>query len=331
MKLNFLLTLIVVAGCNNSPVDDANTNESSSKESNHHSLSERAAANADATRDYWYAMRELVQREMATLPRKKPETLEEFASSLELHRESLHRVAKFGGSFSVNGVDSEVVRYMGKNLKLSTQLINDIEQVELILSLSNQQSVDANKWHAWAEYLAEGITFKTDAIDSAIDEAKKLERQFIEATTTLNKRKAESHGLIDDELQVRNSMNSKYGINLESFFSLSNKEISANNVEWRGSCTQPNMKPYPMIMQIAVGHDNEISGTINWPTLNNSTTRFSGTIDGTKVRFVETELLSGSEIGIPCVYDGDLLGDTIAGTCIYQDIQGAFSVTAVKR
>ena len=109
------------------------------------------------------------------------------------------------------------------------------------------------------------------------------------------------------------------------------KQESGAAMEWRGSCAQPNMEPYPMIMQMTIGQDNKISGTVNWPTLNNSTTRFTGTIDGTTVRFVETQLLSGSGIGIPCVYEGDLLGNTIAGTCVYADQQASFSVTAVKQ
>jgi len=98
---------------------------------------------------------------------------------------------------------------------------------------------------------------------------------------------------------------------------------------WRGTGAQPDMAPYPMVMSITQ-KGNEITGTINWPTLRNSTTRFIGTINGSKVRFVETELISGSGIGIPCVYEGELLGNTIAGTCVYADQKATFSVSLSK-
>ncbi|MBM4070261.1 MAG: hypothetical protein FJ271_15095 [Planctomycetes bacterium] len=109
--------------------------------------------------------------------------------------------------------------------------------------------------------------------------------------------------------------------------------LTKNSVvgEWRGMCAQPNFAPYPMIMSMSATKGSEISGTIHWPTLRNSTTRFSGTIYGTKVRFVETELLSGSGIGIPCIYEGDVLGNTIAGTCIHAEQKATFSVSMAAR
>ncbi len=109
-----------------------------------------------------------------------------------------------------------------------------------------------------------------------------------------------------------------------------NKGESAPKIEmpeeWAGTCAQPDMGPYPMIMSITKKGD-EISGTIKWPTLRNSTTQFTGTIAGTKVRFVETELIEGSNVGVPCIYEGDLLGNTIAGTCTYTNLRGTFFVT----
>jgi hypothetical protein len=105
------------------------------------------------------------------------------------------------------------------------------------------------------------------------------------------------------------------------------RNVESTSSEWRGTCAQPNMAPYPMIMTVSRQHGNEISGTIHWPTLRNSTTRFSGTIIGTKVRFVETELIAGDGVGIPCVYEGDLLGNTMAGICAYAGENGTFSVT----
>lgn len=95
---------------------------------------------------------------------------------------------------------------------------------------------------------------------------------------------------------------------------------------WRGTGAQPDMSPYPMVMSITQ-KGNEITGTINWPTLGNCTTRFTGTITGTKIQFVETELIQGTGVGIPCSYQGGLLGNTIAGTCVYAGINGTFSVT----
>lgn len=114
--------------------------------------------------------------------------------------------------------------------------------------------------------------------------------------------------------------------------SLSQKHCSNDSVanikgEWRGTCAQSNMAPYPIVMLISTQNGTEISGTINWPTLRNSTTRFNGTINGNNVRFVETELIVGSGIGIPCIYEGELLGKTIVGTCVYAGQKALFAVT----
>ncbi len=102
----------------------------------------------------------------------------------------------------------------------------------------------------------------------------------------------------------------------------------ALTIEWSGSCTQPGKGEYPMKMTMNVSPNGEISGTIHWPELNNSFTRFTGKISKRKVAFTENELLSGSGIGIPCNYSAIVDDGVMNGTATFQGQTARFSVKA---
>ena len=101
----------------------------------------------------------------------------------------------------------------------------------------------------------------------------------------------------------------------------------AAGTTWRGKCAQPDQQPYPMIMRVRERDGRSFSGTLRWPTLRNSKTRFTGSItaDG-HLRFVETEVISGSGIAIPAVYEGRLHGATISGTARYAEKKATYYV-----
>jgi hypothetical protein len=77
---------------------------------------------------------------------------------------------------------------------------------------------------------------------------------------------------------------------------------------------------YPMIMHIDTYDGYGVSGTLHWPTLRDSRTRFRGTFNSdNEWEFVEYELLQGSGIVLPAHFKAKLTGETMIGTCRAQD------------
>jgi len=63
----------------------------------------------------------------------------------------------------------------------------------------------------------------------------------------------------------------------------------------------------------------KINGTIQWPTLNNATTKFKGFVEGDTIRFEEYEAITGQdEVQIPSNYVGKLTndGNTLKGKIV---------------
>ena len=95
-------------------------------------------------------------------------------------------------------------------------------------------------------------------------------------------------------------------------------------LEWTGHCKQEGMPKYSMLMTMSLGPDGKIAGTLEWPESN--ITKFEGEISKDKVSFVETQILSGSGIGIPCHYEATISGDVMRGTGDYQGHKTSFEI-----
>ncbi len=93
-----------------------------------------------------------------------------------------------------------------------------------------------------------------------------------------------------------------------------------------GTFAQPDMAPYPMILTVTARKGNVVYGTLRWPTLRNSRSRFQGVIhQGVRFTFVEYEVIQGT-LAVPTVYQATILGDRVAGTGQYANITGTFQL-----
>jgi|GEM_PF-4254369 len=93
-----------------------------------------------------------------------------------------------------------------------------------------------------------------------------------------------------------------------------------------GTFAQPDMAPYPMILTVTARRGNVVYGTLRWPTLRNSRSRFQGVIhQAARFTFVEYEVIQGT-VGVPTVYQATIIGDHIAGTGQYANITGTFQL-----
>ena len=96
--------------------------------------------------------------------------------------------------------------------------------------------------------------------------------------------------------------------------------------EWQGKCTQSGFEPYPMVMRITERKGKEFRGILHWPTLNNNKTEFRGLVKNDEFYFVEYKSIQGSSIGIPTIYEGRIIGDSLTGTYLYEKETGTFYV-----
>lgn len=108
------------------------------------------------------------------------------------------------------------------------------------------------------------------------------------------------------------------------------EDIVASQTVWKGKCSQSGYEPYPMIMYVRGRKGNEISGILHWPTLRNSKTKFKGKIKDDSVSFTEYELIQGSGIALPTLYEAKIVDDLISGTWTYADTRGTFHVQLVR-
>lgn len=98
-----------------------------------------------------------------------------------------------------------------------------------------------------------------------------------------------------------------------------------------GTFAQPDMAPYPMVLMVTGRKGNIVYGTLQWPTLRNSRSKFQGVIhQGVRFTFVEYEVIQGN-VGIPTVYEATIIGDRLAGTGQYANISGTFQLRILPR
>lgn len=121
------------------------------------------------------------------------------------------------------------------------------------------------------------------------------------------------------------------GENLAPRYFTAAEDKVASQTKWEGKCSQSGYDPYPMIMYVRERKNNELSGILHWPTLRNSKTKFKGRIKDESISFTEYELIQGSDIAMPTVYEGKVVDDFISGTWTYADTRGTFHVQLVRQ
>jgi hypothetical protein len=111
-----------------------------------------------------------------------------------------------------------------------------------------------------------------------------------------------------------------------------------SKTSWMGVCAYDSQGgKYPFTLNLDNIAGNQISGTIEWPTLNGAKTKFRGTASGTQLVFEEYEIITGEDdVEVPNSYKGTLdasSGETINGTVNESspDQAGKWSVTYVEK
>ena len=107
-------------------------------------------------------------------------------------------------------------------------------------------------------------------------------------------------------------------------------DMVASQTVWKGKCSQSGYESYPMIMYVRERKGGQINGILHWPTLRNSKTKFKGKIKDDSVSFTEYELIQGSGISLPTLYEAKIVDDLISGTWTYADTRGTFHVQLVR-
>ncbi|MDR2196150.1 MAG: hypothetical protein LBE50_06060 [Gallionellaceae bacterium] len=106
-------------------------------------------------------------------------------------------------------------------------------------------------------------------------------------------------------------------------------DLVASQTEWKGEGTGPGAV-WPVTMQVLERNSDQISGTLHWPTLGNSKTRFKGTVRGSEIVFTEYELIQGNGVAIPTAYRVSLTGQSMSGTWMFRNQSGSFRVELVS-
>ena len=104
-----------------------------------------------------------------------------------------------------------------------------------------------------------------------------------------------------------------------------------SQTEWAGRCSQVGYEPYPMIMIVSERNGQELSGLLHWPSLRNSKTRFKAVVEDRDVYLTEYELIEGSGLLLPSLYQGKLMGETLGGTWRYAGHEGTFHLERIKK
>jgi hypothetical protein len=103
-------------------------------------------------------------------------------------------------------------------------------------------------------------------------------------------------------------------------------DMVAPGSRWEGTCSQSGFSPYPMVMTVTQVQDGKIEGILYWPTFQHTRTRFHGTLEGSTLRFVEDQYISGSGVAIPSHYEGRYASGAIRGTVTHQTETGEFEI-----
>lgn len=106
---------------------------------------------------------------------------------------------------------------------------------------------------------------------------------------------------------------------------------------WMGVCSYDGTgDKYPFTWNLDAISGSQVSGTIDWPTLNNAKTKFKGTVSANSLAFQEYEVIQGEDdVAVPADYAGTLdltSTDTISGTVNAGSPDGGkFTVTLVEK
>jgi len=100
--------------------------------------------------------------------------------------------------------------------------------------------------------------------------------------------------------------------------------IISSNSEWMGVCIAKDSSTYPFVLHITTRTDNNIEGTINWPTLGDTLTKIRGSITNDDLKFEEYEATRGEDnVELPQNYSGKFTGSAVSGSLT--DTQGESS------
>ncbi|KAF2068272.1 hypothetical protein CYY_010401 [Polysphondylium violaceum] len=85
--------------------------------------------------------------------------------------------------------------------------------------------------------------------------------------------------------------------------------------QWMGVFTTDEKEHYTFVFTVDDVQGDKLEGTMSWPTLNDSLTKYRGTIKGTQFDFEEYEIVRGEDdVEVPNNYTSVVYGDTIQGT-----------------
>jgi len=86
--------------------------------------------------------------------------------------------------------------------------------------------------------------------------------------------------------------------------------------EWMGVCTYQNEgEHFPFVLEVTKTDNDKIEGFVYWKTLNDSQTKFRGTVKNGELKLEEYEVVQGvDEVEIPAFYAGKLVDTTATGT-----------------
>ena len=106
-------------------------------------------------------------------------------------------------------------------------------------------------------------------------------------------------------------------------------------VTWKGACSMPPIKTdYPLLLQIDKQQGSNIVGVMHHPKLNDSKTKFKGTLVNNHLAFTEYELIRGKGVYLPTEYTADITGDKMEGTwktrILFIPIKGRFRLERQK-
>jgi len=91
--------------------------------------------------------------------------------------------------------------------------------------------------------------------------------------------------------------------------------VVSSNSEWMGVCVAVDKSTYPFVLTITSRTNDDLEGTIHWPTVGDTLTKIRGSMKSDEMKFEEYEAIRGEDnIEIPQNYDGKLTGNSVSGT-----------------
>lgn len=87
--------------------------------------------------------------------------------------------------------------------------------------------------------------------------------------------------------------------------------------QWMGVFTTEDKEHYTFVFTVDEVKGDKLEGTVSWPTLNDSLTKYRGTLSAAgQFDFEEYEIIRGEDdVEVPNNYSSVVYGDTIQGTC----------------